>query len=230
MSRQGRHNSKSKDTFKKPVCEDEEEEFESLLTKTSLEAVLTKHFNKAEKNANERFDRIETQLDKMQTTLNKHTEEIDKQRIITAKLQERIKNVETTASIHGDSLDQIQSKLADLEDRSRRDNLQLMFLKEGAEKGDALAYLSANIPKWFPKLAANPPELMRAHRVGPLRQSPSAPRVLIMKCLRYTDGDRILKEARGNSIEVDGHTIRFTADYSDHTSNITFITFVTFIR
>lgn len=199
------------------MYEEEEEESESL-TMASLEAVLMKHFNKAEKNANERFDRIETQLDNMQATLNKHTEEIDKQRIISVKLQERIKKAETTASIHGDSLDQIQSKLADLEDRSRRDNLRLMFLKEGAEKGNALAYLNANIPKWFPRLAANPPELMRAHRVGHLRQSTSAPRVLLMKFLRYIDRDHILKEARENPIEVDGHTIRFTADYSDHTS------------
>lgn len=147
------------------MYEEEEEESESL-TMASLEAVLMKHFNKAEKNANERFDRIETQLDNMQATLNKHTEEIDKQRIISVKLQERIKKAETTASIHGDSLDQIQSKLADLEDRSRRDNLRLMFLKEGAEKGNALAYLNANIPKWFPRLAANPPELMRGSSRG----------------------------------------------------------------
>ncbi|KAL7395094.1 hypothetical protein ABVT39_010103 [Epinephelus coioides] len=104
----------------------------------SLEAVLRKHFNNAEKNANERFDRIETQLDK-QATLNKHTEEIDKQRNISSKLQERIKKAETTASIHGDS-------------RSNR--------------------------------------------------------------------DRILKEARGNPVEVDGHTIQFTTDYSDHTSKL----------
>lgn len=71
----------------------------------------------------------------MQATLNKHTEEIDKQRIISAKLQERLKK----ATLHSASLDQIQSKLADLEDRSRRDNLRLMFLKEGEEKGNALA-------------------------------------------------------------------------------------------
>lgn len=130
MSKQGRNSSRSRDTFKKPVCEDEEEESESLLTMASLEAVLMKNFNKAEKNADERFDRIETQLDNMQATLNKDTKEIDKQRIISAKLQERIKKAETTASIHGNSLDQIQSKLADLEDRSRRVNLRLMFLKE----------------------------------------------------------------------------------------------------
>ncbi|KAL7405676.1 hypothetical protein ABVT39_005620 [Epinephelus coioides] len=142
----------------------------------SLEAVLMKHFNKAEKNANERFDRLETELEKMQATLTKHAEEIDKQRIISAKLRERLKKAEATASLQGESLEQIQSKLADLEDRSRRDNLRLIYLQEGEEKGNALAYLSANIPKWFPKLAANPPELMRAHRIGPPRQSPSAPR------------------------------------------------------
>ena len=41
-----------------------------------------------------------------------------------------------------------------------------------------------------------------------------------MKCLCYTDRDRILKEARENPIEVAGHTLRFTADYSDHTSKL----------
>lgn len=186
----------------------------------SLEAVLLKHFNKAEKNTNERFDRLETRLGKMQVHLNEHTEEINKQRTTSIKLQERIKEAEATISLQADSLVQLQSKLADLEDRSRRDNLRLILLKEGEEKGNAMAYLSANIPRWFPKLAANPPELMWAHRIGPLRSSSSALRVLIMKCLRYTDRDRILKEARENPIEVAGHTIRFTADYSDHTSKL----------
>lgn len=60
-------------------------------------------------------------------------------------------------------------------------------------------------------------ERMQAHRIGPQRQSPSAPRVLIVKCLRYTDRDRILKEARANPFKVDGQTIGFTADYSDYT-------------
>ncbi|KAK7879481.1 hypothetical protein WMY93_033807 [Mugilogobius chulae] len=54
-----------------------------------------------------------------------------------------------------------------MEDRARRDNLLIFNLKEGAEGANTLAYLEANIPKWFPVFASSSPEIMRAHRLGP---------------------------------------------------------------
>lgn len=91
-----------------------------------------------------------------------------------------------------------------------------MNIKEGQEKGNVLAYLSENISKWLPGLAGNPPEFMRAHCIGPPWTSFS--RVMIVKCLRFTDWDCILNKARKAPMQVSGNPIHFEADYSDATA------------
>lgn len=212
-------NSKPKETAdKQQTMDDDETAAAGRLTVAYLEATLEKFFNQAEKNSKGRFERLETQLGTIQETLSKHAEDIKAQRTITATLQTRVKNAEDTTSQHSQILNQLENKFVALEDRSRRDNLRLIFLKEGEEKGNALAYLMSNIHKWFPRLTDNPPELMRAHRIGPPRPSSAAPRVMIVKCLRFTDRDRILNESRRTPVEVAGHTVRFAPDYSDCTA------------
>lgn len=47
----------------------------------------------------------------------------------------------------------------------------MINLKEGIKSSNARQYLLANIPKWYPVLADQPPETMRAHRVGALLSS-----------------------------------------------------------
>ena len=60
--------------------------------------------------------------------------------------------------------------------------------------------------------------MMRAHRIGPYNPSSETPRVLIVKFLRFTDRDSILKKSRETPVDVAGQTLRFTADYSEFTS------------
>ena len=107
-----------------------------------------------------------------------------------------------------------------MEDRACRENLLIFNLKEGAEGQNALAYLTENIPLWFPALAPAPPELMRVHRLGrpPASGKTQRSRPLIIKCLRYTNRDALLNEARKNPPEVHNIQLRFTADYSDATT------------
>lgn len=74
------------------------------------------------------------------------------------------------------------------------------------------------IPQWFPDLG--PVEIMRAHRSGVPKQNANGnpiPRVVILKLLRFTDGDKILKAARNASVEIEGRSIRFSPDCSPHT-------------
>ncbi|KAK9958532.1 hypothetical protein ABG768_010645 [Culter alburnus] len=100
----------------------------------------------------------------------------------------------------------------------RRENLHIVNLKEGEEQGNALAYLVRSFSKWFPEMANSPPELMRAHRIGPPCKSSAPPRTIILKCLRFTDRDRILRCARKKDVEVAGQIIHFTTDFSDVTA------------
>lgn len=181
-----------------------------------IETTLEKYFRNAELKAQERFTRLDKKLDSMQASVSRNTADI---KIIRAQIittQERANNSEKSFSIALEKIRDLEAKNADMEDRSRRDNLRLNGLKEGTELAGARAYLVENFPKWFPAVADSPPELMRAHRMG--QQKPNRVRTVIMKFLRSTDRDRILAEFRKNPIEVDGRQIKFTADYSDYTT------------
>lgn len=184
----------------------------------SLEETLQKFFAEADKNARDRFERLENQLDSIKMTLDQHSKDLDSQRKITTSLQTRMKRVEEATTEHNDTMEKLQQKHASMEDRSRRNNLRIINLKEGVEEDQALAYLVRTLFKWFPELDSSPPELTRAHRVGPLRKAPAPPRTMILNCLLFTDRDRILGFARKSPVTVDGQAIHFTADYSDATA------------
>lgn len=59
---------------------------------------------------------------------------------------------------------EIELKLADMEDRSRRCNIHVIGLKDGLEGSNAIQYLTRSLPEWFPTFAEVYIEIMRAHR------------------------------------------------------------------
>lgn len=195
-----------------------EESASSQLTAAYLDSTLSKFFSAAEKKSAERFQLLESRLDTIQETLATHAKELDKQRAAVTAIQTRVEDNASALNKLQDKVTQLENKVVRFEDQSRRNNLRIMHLKEGEEKNNALSYLTAALPVWLPGLAGDPPELMRAHRIGPPRSSPSPPRAMIVQCLRFTDRDRILNEARKNKIQVSGRTIQFAPDFSDTTA------------
>lgn len=134
----------------------------------------------------------------------------------------RVEEVDSRFSTSMDKLTafctKLENKIADLEDRSRRDNIRIHGVPENRETVNLLSFLSGSIPKWFPQLGSV--EIMRAHRVGPERENANnkpLPRTVLLKLLRFTDRDKILAAARKTTIEVDGSAIRFSPDYSKQT-------------
>lgn len=190
------------------------------LTTASMETILHKYFAEADKQSKDRFDRLENQLVSIKTTLEEHSKELDSQRKLTTSLRAQVKRAEDATTEHSEALKKLQEKLITMEDQGRRSNLRIINLKEGVEHSNALSYLLRIFPTWFPELATNLPEFTRAHRVGRPRSAGASPRHMIFNCLRLTDRDRILGLARKTSVVVDGHTIRFTADYSDFTARL----------
>lgn len=187
------------------------------VTVAFLEETLTKFFNDAERKSDKKFDHLQNQLTTIQHTLLKHAEDIEKQRSRIDAIESRVQTNDETLPKLREALTQMEQKLVALEDRNRRNNHRIMNIKEGEERGNMLTYLSNNIPKWFPGLTCNPPELIRAHRLGPPRQS-ATPRITIVKCLHFTDRDRILNESRKTPVHVSGQQIRMAPDYSDATA------------
>uniref|UniRef100_A0A3P8UEM9 L1 transposable element RRM domain-containing protein n=1 Tax=Amphiprion percula TaxID=161767 RepID=A0A3P8UEM9_AMPPE len=106
---------------------------------------------------------------------------------------------------------------ADMEDRTRRCNIRVIGLKEGVEGPNVVQYLTRSLPKWFPSLRSEPVEIMRAHRIYMGRAARDRPRTLIFNTLHYTTRQAILRAAKKDPVTVDGKTLRFAVDYSNHT-------------
>ncbi|KAK7896116.1 hypothetical protein WMY93_021441 [Mugilogobius chulae] len=188
----------------------------TALAKT-IEEIMAKYFRDADEKSEARNNRLEKRLDNMHATLARHTDELKTLRSDTLQLQERVSQTEA-------HLQALVDKTTEMEDRARRDNLLIFNLKEGVEGSNMMSYLMENIPRWFPVFtAAHPPEIMRAHRLGPPRTAPAPgrgqrARPVILKLLRYTDRDVLLREARKKNPEVAGIQLTWAADYSETTS------------
>ncbi|KAJ1116022.1 hypothetical protein NDU88_004241 [Pleurodeles waltl] len=138
-------------------------------------------------------------------------------------LEQRMGLVEAQATVSWDrdqDLLYLRSKLTDMEDRSRRDNIRLHGIPENEEGADMQAFLSSTLPK-LTSLDFDPPiEFQQAHRIGPKRSdNPSRPQPLIACLLRHNQTRQILQAARIHGpFRIDQHDIRITADYSKETN------------
>uniref|UniRef100_A0A3Q1FKG4 L1 transposable element RRM domain-containing protein n=1 Tax=Acanthochromis polyacanthus TaxID=80966 RepID=A0A3Q1FKG4_9TELE len=152
--------------------------------------------------------------------------QIERQEQSIKQLETRCDNIQASArsdkaTVRGLQVlvTELTSKLADMEDRSRRSNLRLIGLAEGAEGGDAVSFLETNIPKWLPALSQPAIKIERAHRVYSRNGKSDKPHTLIFKLLNYRDRQRILQGARdAASIKHGESKISFYPDYSLETS------------
>ncbi|KAJ1099562.1 hypothetical protein NDU88_004662 [Pleurodeles waltl] len=140
-----------------------------------------------------------------------------------SRLEHRMGSLETQMATSQDrdkDLLYLKSKLTDLEDRSRRDNIRLLGIPENEEGTDIQALLSSTVPK-LTSLNFDPPlEFQRVHRVGLKRFDASLrPRPIIACLLRHNQTQQILQTARSHGpFWIGQHGIRITADYSKDTN------------
>ncbi|KAJ1082775.1 hypothetical protein NDU88_002940 [Pleurodeles waltl] len=87
-------------------------------------------------------------------------------------LDQQVTTVETKVASWTDrdqELLHLRSKLIDLEDRSRKNNVRLLGFLEGIEGADIYSYLLEMIPKLMDITCDPPLEFQRAQRLGPKR-------------------------------------------------------------
>ncbi len=84
-------------------------------------------------------------------------------------------------------LEQLTEKMTAMEDRSRRNNVRLVGLPEGAKASDAAGFLRVNLSEWIPSLKDHDIEIDRAHPVYDGRKNSDRPRTLIFRVLRWHD-------------------------------------------
>ncbi|KAJ1092979.1 hypothetical protein NDU88_006089 [Pleurodeles waltl] len=137
-------------------------------------------------------------------------------------LEQRVSTVETHITSFTDrdqELLHLRSKLIDLEDRSRRDNVRFLGFPETIEGADIHSYLRETLPK-LTGLTFDPPlEFQRVHRLGPKRQEDAnRPHPIIACLLRHVQTRQLIQAARSHgAFRMDGLEIRLTADFSKET-------------
>ncbi|KAJ1127234.1 hypothetical protein NDU88_005637 [Pleurodeles waltl] len=97
-------------------------------------------------------------------------------------LEQRMGSLETQINMSQEQdLLHLRSKLTDMEDRSRRDNIP-----ENEEGSDMQAFLTSTLPKMTSLDFDLPLEFQRAHRIGPRRfDNSSRPRPIFACLLRH---------------------------------------------
>ncbi|KAJ1148561.1 hypothetical protein NDU88_001389 [Pleurodeles waltl] len=174
---------------------------------------------------------VSRRIEGMDASITSLTLETKSMRVEIASFQSRVTGLEqrmglveaqTTMSRDRDQdLLYLRSKLTDMEDRSRRDNIRLHGIPENEEGVDVQSFLRSALPK-LTSLDFDPPiEFQRAHRVGPKRSgNPSRPRPIIACLLRHNQTRQILQVARKHGpFQMDQHYIRITANYSKETND-----------
>ena len=182
-----------------------------------LAAMLETTMDKQRKFMEAQFAGLNGRLDEIKTDLSRRSNDIAKLRTEYSDLRKRVDKTENTTESNKAKLTDYEAKLADLEDRNRRDNVRILGIPEGAEGPNATQFINTNLLKWFPTLGDQRMEIMRAHRIGPPATGNRGPRTLICKMLRFTDRDKILQASRKTPVKLGERDIRFSADFSNYT-------------
>lgn len=135
------------------------------------------------------------------------------------KIQGETRQIKKDLNVCKTEQQNLTSKIAELEDRSRRNNVRLVGLPQGREGDNPIGFLQKMLPIWIPALRNKGPiEIDRAHRIYGSGKS----RTLLFRVLRYPDRQAILQGAREvmktEAIRDQDHLLRFFADYSGFTS------------
>ncbi|KAJ1124351.1 hypothetical protein NDU88_002812 [Pleurodeles waltl] len=123
---------------------------------------------------------VSRKLEGMDNAMEALTAETRSMRLDIASFQsqisgvdQRVATVETQVASwtnRDHELSHLRSKLTDLEDRSRRNNVHLLGFPEGVEGADLFPYLRDVLPKLTDIIFDPPLEFQREHRLGPKRQ------------------------------------------------------------
>ncbi|KAL7881004.1 hypothetical protein SRHO_G00032580 [Serrasalmus rhombeus] len=107
-------------------------------------------------------------------------------------------------------------KLDDLEGRSRRNNIKIVGVPEGEEKGKPVEFVAGLLPKLLGATHFVEPLIVdRAHRVlQPKPPEGAKPRTIIARVHFYTEKERILRLRAGCNLDYNGHKVYIFPDYT----------------
>ena len=163
------------------------------------------------------FDSLTSTLDTLHTKVTDHGQRISSLEDNATDTDHRIQRLETVCSAMQRDNENLRTKVADLEGRSRRQNIRIIGLPENTEGNRPSTFFSQMLLDVFgAKVLGSLPELDRAHRsLSPKPAPGERPRPVIIRFHRFQIKDLVIREARkGGDLLYNGHKIRLYDDYS----------------
>ncbi|XP_065642948.1 uncharacterized protein LOC136074543 [Hydra vulgaris] len=156
---------------------------------------------------------MEKDVDEIKRSLNFH-EHLFKEKIKTAiTSQEKKQTSHIEKQNHNSDDHKIKSKLREMEDRSRRNNLKVDGIKEN--EGETWIESELKVSKVFEEhLGLTNIRIERAHRTG--QRDLNKPRTIVLKLLDYKDKVEILKKTS----QLKGKNIYINEDFCAETVTI----------
>ncbi|KAI4889106.1 hypothetical protein NFI96_009339, partial [Prochilodus magdalenae] len=153
----------------------------------------------------EKFDHFQSALDSITARLENNMTRITEAEGRLSETEDKVLNLENKVTLLETAVKTLVERAEDIENRSRRDNIRIMGLKEGAEGGQTKHGLETK---------HGVVKIDRAHRtLGPPRNDLSRP--VLIKLHNYGDKLKILQAARKKGqLLYEGQCISVTQDLS----------------
>lgn len=180
---------------------------------------------------NTSLEPIRSSVESIESTLVTQAGTIREMETSLTDHSDRIKQVEHDVCVLQSTLETLmeenaalQTKVEDLESRSRRQNLRVLGLPVGIEGKDCRDFMAKMFHTLLGGLLSELPELDRAHRslqnqsnkrAAPRPAPREAPCALIVRFQRFVEKETVLKWAKSHKvISYEGHQIRIFEDFS----------------
>ncbi|KAJ4936530.1 hypothetical protein JOQ06_001120 [Pogonophryne albipinna] len=137
---------------------------------------------------------LEAKLDRIQATVSEHGQTIASLESNANLQDERMLGLEATCATLTDSNVKLLAKVADLESRSRRNNIRIVGLPESIEGPHPTTFFPKLLMEVFGEAVLDsPPECDRAHRSLTDKPKPGQrPRPVIIRVHRYQQKEKII--------------------------------------
>lgn len=159
---------------------------------------------------------LQASLDTLHETVGSFQHRLTSTEVLAGENFERLAATEATIKSLKTQNSSLLDQIDDLENRSRRANLRIINIPEGAEDGkDPIGFISGLLKETMESVFDKPPELEQAHRA--LRPKPGAgqsPRPFIVCFHRFQEKEKALHWARQHDTKFNRVSLRLYPDTS----------------
>lgn len=160
---------------------------------------------------------LEGKVAEVRRDVSAHTKRIKETEERVAAAEEELETVQAGLASAMKRLSDLQVKTDDLENRSRRKNLRLFGLKEGAEGTQQLTdFIREMLPRWLGLGPDGAPVLERAHRTL-AAAGPNRHRAVLIRFWKFQDREMVYRLSSQKKIQHDGANLVFVQDFSAET-------------